>query len=135
MRQLIFSNPVAKKQLESILHPLIRTQMFAQAEAFAGISPYALLVIPLLYESGNYLEKLQRTLVVDCSETTQIQRTIQRSGLPEEEVIRIIAQQIPRAERLQCADDVIQNDAALAPLKQQVIQLHQHYLELSSGSD
>lgn len=132
MRRLIFSDADARQRLEAILHPLIRMQMLAQTEAAA---PYTLLVIPLLFETGDYLELLQRTLAVDCAEATQIARAMQRSGLSEGEVRAIMAQQIPRAERLRRADDIIRNDAGPDALGSQVDTLHRRYIALSAGSD
>lgn len=139
MRQLIFSDHAAKLQLEAILHPLIRAQIIVQVEN-ASInstlaSPYLLLVIPLLFETLSYRELVQRTLVVDCAETIQIARTMQRSGLDEQTVRTIMASQITRAERLRLADEIIQNDGNLDTLRQQVGQLHQHYLAISTGID
>ena len=134
MRQLVFSDPAAKQRLEGILHPLIHAQMLAQARV-ANTSPYLLMVVPLLFETQNYLELVQRTLVVDCAESTQVARAMQRSGLGEQEVRAIMAQQISRIERLQRADDIIQNDGDLQSLRQQVEQSHRHYLALSAGSD
>ena len=135
MRQLVFSDISAKQRLEAILHPLIRLQMLAQAEASSEISPYLLLVIPLLFETSNYLPLVRRTLAVDCAEDTQIARAMQRSGLTEQEVRAIMAQQISRSERLRVADDIIQNDAGLDTLRQQVADLHWRYIALSAGSD
>lgn len=130
MRQRIFSDSTAKQNLESILHPLISAQMLAQAQR--SVSPYLLLVVPLLFEAANYRELVQHTLVVDCNEATQIARTMQRSALCEPEVRSILAQQMPRAERLRLADDVVSNDGSIDDLRQQVAQLHQHYLHRSS---
>lgn len=135
MRQLVFSDPVAKQRLEAILHPLIRAQVRAEAEATAPAVPYALLVIPLLFETGSYRELMRRTLAVDCAEETQIARAMRRSGLDEQEVRAIMAQQIARTERLKRADDVITNDSDMDNLRQQVARLHQRYLAFSSGSD
>lgn len=131
MRQLIFADHAAKLKLEAILHPLIRAQMLAQVDN-ANInsslaSPYLLLVIPLLFETLSYRESVDRTLVVDCAETTQVLRTIKRSGLDEQAVRAIMASQITRAERLRLADEIIQNDGNLDALRQQVHQLHLHY--------
>ena len=134
MRRTVFSDPAAKKRLEGILHPLIRTQMLAQAKTH-GASAYLLLVVPLLFETQNYRELAQRTLVIDCAEDTQVARAMRRSGLSEEEVRAIMAQQITRAERLRRADDIIQNDGDLQSLRQQVALSHQRYLTLSAGSD
>jgi len=130
MRELVFSDPGAKNTLERILHPRILSVMLEQAEA--ARSPYLLLVVPLLFETPNYRALAQRTLVVDCSEETQVARTMRRNGFSEAEVRAIIAQQIPRAERLRLADDVIHNEGAKDDLRQQVLQLHQTYLNRSS---
>ena len=140
MRQLVFSDPIAKQRLEGILHPLIRVQMLAQVRAAntdhsASASPYLLLVVPLLFETQNYRGLVQRTLAVDCAETTQIARAMRRSGLSEHEVRAIMAQQITRVERLRCADDIIQNDADPDALRLEVEQLHQRYLVIFTGSD
>jgi dephospho-CoA kinase len=131
MRQLVFSDTAAKKRLENILHPLIRAQMQALAQA-ATSSPYVLLVVPLLFEAQYYRELVQRALVVDCPEETQILRAMQRSALSETEVRAIMAQQISRTERLRLADDVIRNDGSLNELRQQVLKLHRVYLDHSS---
>jgi dephospho-CoA kinase len=135
MRQLIFSDHAAKLKLETILHPLIRAQMMAQIDSANAdstcISPYLLLVIPLLFETKNYQKLVQRTLVVDCAESIQIGRTVQRSGLDEQTVRAIMASQISRVERLRLADEVIQNEGNLDALRQRVGQLHQLYLAIS----
>ncbi|CAH1189948.1 dephospho-CoA kinase [Candidatus Nitrotoga sp. BS] len=137
MRQLIFADHAAKLKLEAILHPLIRAQMLAQVDN-ANInsrlaSPYLLLVIPLLFETLSYRELVHRTLVVDCAETTQVARTIERSGLDEQAVRAIMASQITRAERLRLADEIIQNDGTLDALRQQVRQLHLNYKTISQA--
>ena len=135
MRQLVFANTHAKQQLEAILHPMIRSQMLAKIAAVAPHTPYVLLVIPLLFENQNYRELVQRTLVVDCSEATQITRTMQRSGLNETDVRAVMAQQISRETRLRQADDLIQNEHDLSSLSAQVERLHQRYLAQNVGSD
>ncbi len=133
MRQRVFSDPAARLQLEAILHPLIRVQMLAQAET--STAPYLLLVVPLLFEAAGYLGLVQRTLVVDCTEVLQVARAMQRGGLDEQTVRAIMATQMPRAERLRRADDVIQNNGSPDDLRRQVEQLHQRYLAISAGSD
>jgi dephospho-CoA kinase len=134
MRQLVFSDTAAKQRLEAILHPLIRLQMLVQEKAYAELSPYLLLAIPLLFETANYLALVQRTLVVDCAETIQIERTIQRSGLTEHQVRAIMARQIARSERLRLADDVIQNNTDREALRLQVAHFHRLYIDLSTRS-
>lgn len=134
MRQLIFSDPAAKLRLEAILHPLIREQMLQQI-AMANSSSYLLLVIPLLFETNAFLDLVQHTLVVDCAETTQVTRAMLRSGLYQQTVRDIMAAQISRAERLQRADAIIDNDGDLDNLKQQVHLLHQRYLAAGRTGD
>ncbi len=131
MRRLVFADPVTKKRLEAILHPMIRAQMLAQASN-VGPAPYALLVVPLLFETRGYHDIVGRVLVVDCAPEIQIVRTMRRSGLGRKEVRAIMAQQIGREERLKQADDIIRNDADMANLHQQVEHLHRRYLTFST---
>jgi dephospho-CoA kinase len=134
MRERVFSDAGAKARLEAILHPAIydRAQYLAAA---ATQAPYTLLVVPLLLESQNYQGWVQRTLVVDCPEESQISRTMQRSGLDRNAVLAIMAQQIDRSRRLALADDIIRNDSDLAALENQVFRQHNKYLTLATGSD
>ncbi|MBA0902667.1 MAG: dephospho-CoA kinase [Candidatus Nitrotoga sp.] len=130
MRQLVFSDSAARRRLEAVLHPLIHAQLLAHAEinnVSGAQHSYLILVIPLLFESSNYRQLVQRTLVVDCTEEAQIARTMQRSHLDEKIVRAIMASQVTRTERLRHADNVIQNNGDLNTLRQQVDQLHQHY--------
>lgn len=133
MRQRVFSDLQAKLRLESILHPLILEQARFQSDSTSA--PYVMLVIPLLFESGAYQQWLQRTLVVDCSEETQIRRAVLRSSLDESMVRAIMSQQLLRSQRILLADDVIQNDGDISALKAQVEKLHQLYLDLSERSN
>jgi len=126
MRALIFSDAAAKQRLEQILHPLIFEQAKAQLRQLQA-SPYIVVVVPLLPESRTFRQLVQRVLVVDCDEHTQIARVIGRSRMSEAEVRAIIARQTPRAERLQLADDIIHNDAGLDSLAGQVAALHERY--------
>jgi len=127
MRARVFADPSARKRLEAILHPMIREESERRLAAGAD-APYAILMVPLLVESGNYRERVDRIAVVDCAEATQIARVMSRNGLSREEVERILAAQATRAERLAAADDVIDNDGALAALAPQVERLHSRYL-------
>jgi dephospho-CoA kinase len=130
MRRLCFSDPVARQSLEAILHPLIRGESAARCQR-AGHAPYALLVVPLLVESGAYREHVRRILVVDCDETQQIARVMARSALTEEEVRAIMATQTSRTERLAAADDVLPNTSAPDDLQTRVSALHRRYVELA----
>ena len=132
MRAIVFSDPQAKRQLEAILHPLIRAESRSRIAAATG--PYVILVVPLLLETGAYADLVSRVLVVDCDEKLQIARTMARSGLDEDQVRSIMKAQLLRRERLQRADDVLQNDADIAALRTQVEALHQRYLELARAT-
>ena len=109
MRALAFADLPTRRRLESILHPLIS----AEAERQAAASTARILVfdIPLLVESKEWRARLDRILVIDCSEATQIARVTQRSGWAADAVRAVIAQQASREERRACADVVIANDA------------------------
>jgi len=131
MRELVFSDPQQKRRLEAFLHPLIRAESARLISAAKG--PYALLVVPLLIESAGYRERVGRVLVVDCPEEFQLARVRQRSGLPEDEIRRIIASQVQRGKRLAAADDVIDNSGPVSALQQQVRKLHETYLKLSAA--
>ena len=132
LRRRVFSDDAARRQLESILHPRIRTVVAQRLATLAA--PYALVVIPLLVETGGYRDVLNRVLVVDCPEEIQIARVMARSGLARHEVEAILAAQAGRAARLAVADDVILNTATPAVLQTEVAALHQRYLEFASSS-
>lgn len=133
MRGLVFSDPQARARLEAILHPLILARMLEDAEDPTD-APYVLMVVPLLFESPGFRKIVDRTLVVDCSEETQIARTMARSALSRQAVQAIMAQQMPRTGRLQLADDIIDNAGGMESLRAQVLRLHQLYLDRSSQS-
>lgn len=130
MRRLVFADPAARERLEAILHPLIRT--LSAERCRLALSPYVILAVPLLVESGTYRERCDRIVAVDCPEGLQISRVMARNGLAEAEVRAIMATQASRGERLAVADDVITNDHDLANLEKQVGELHRKYLQLSS---
>lgn len=130
MRQRVFADPAARSRLEAILHPLIRQQ--SEARCRAASSPYVILAVPLLIESGDFRQRCQRIVVVDCPERLQIERVMARNGLSEAEVRAIMAAQATRSHRLAAADDVVVNDADLAALNSQVEALHSKYLCLSA---
>ena len=132
MRGLIFSDAAAKQRLELLLHPLIREHAKAQLRQLQD-KPYIRIVVPLLPESQAFRQLVQRVLVVDCDENTQVARVTGRSKMTEAEVRAIIARQTPRTERLQMADDIIRNDAGLDSLTGQVSVLHEHYSNTQNG--
>jgi dephospho-CoA kinase len=133
IRHLIFSNSDAKQRLERILHPLILKQAIAQIQLLQT-KPYIVVVVPLLPVSPEFRQLVQRVLVVDCDETSQVSRVMGRSGIEEAEVRDIIAHQTRRAERLQLADDVIHNDAGFDSLAEQVSILHEHYSGMQNSN-
>jgi dephospho-CoA kinase len=125
MRERVYADPAARKQLEEIIHPLVGRESERQvAAAAAKGAPCVVFDIPLLVESGRWRQRVDRVLVVDCSEETQVARVVVRSGLKPEEVRAIIAAQAPRAVRLAAADVVICNEAlTLQELAAEVAQL------------
>ncbi len=130
LRQRVFSDPVARALLESILHPPIKALMM---ERLAGLAtPYAVIVIPLLFETGQQV-LADRVLVVDVPEALQVERVARRSQLSEEEVRRIVASQIPRQERNARADDLIDNSGDLRALDPRIQRLHAGYLRLAEA--
>ena len=130
MRRLVFADPSARVRLEGILHPLIR-QLSAE-RCRAACSPYVVLAVPLLVESGTYRERCDRIVVVDCPEYLQIERVMARNGMSVDEVKAIMAAQATRQQRLAVANDVVVNDADQAKLFAQVSALHRMYLMLSA---
>ena len=129
LRQHIFNDSEAKTRLEQILHPKIRATMRKQLEETDA--PYAILSIPLLFETGQN-KTVDRVLVVDCLPDIQLRRVMQRDGGSEREAQSIIDSQSDRNLRLAAADDVIENNGTLSELKARVEQLHQKYLTLST---
>ena len=95
MRRLVFADPAARGRLEAILHPLIGA--LSDERCRDAVSPYVILAVPLLVESGTYRERCQRIVAVDCPESLQISRVMARSGLSEAEVRAIMAAQASRA--------------------------------------
>lgn len=129
IRELVFSDPAAKTALENILHPLIRKE--CQRQLDASQSPYTILSVPLLIESPFWSSSIDRLLVVEAPEALRIERVVQRSHLTPEAVKKIISTQATTAQRLDAADDVIENVATCEMLKASVLKLHSLYLALT----
>jgi dephospho-CoA kinase len=129
MRDHVFADPGAKRALEALLHPMIREESAQRIAASAG--PYVIHVVPLLIESPDYRRRVDRVLVVDAPEETQVERVRARSGLAADEVRAIMRGQLSRAERLAAADDVIDNGGSRDALRKQVGALHQKYLQFA----
>ena len=133
MRALVFAAPARRKALEGILHPLIQATVHDElsrlAEAdLASRPPYILIAVPLLVESGHWLHRVDRVLVVDCPEEVQVARVMARSGLSEAQVRGIMSAQASRAQRLAVAHAVIDNGGSLADTAAQVDRLHARFL-------
>jgi dephospho-CoA kinase len=132
LRDIVFSDPKQREVLEQILHPLIQSrtaQLLSEVEA-----GYVILVIPLLIEA-KMSEWVDRILVVDVSEETQLQRLCLRDQVGVEQAKAVMSAQLSREERLAYADDIIENDSAsLELLSQAVLELHQRYCQLSQTS-
>lgn len=120
MRELAFRDTQVRKQLEAILHPLISAQ--TEQEAQAATTPVVVFDVPLLVESGTWRQRVDRVLVVDCEEQTQIERVMKRSGWTREAVQSVLDQQASRAARRAVADAVILNEGKDLPtLKREVL--------------
>jgi len=129
LRRRIFNNDVDKKWLNKLLHPLIRSNIISQTKQ--AKSPYCILVAPLLIEN-NLLTMVDRVLVVDVSESTQITRTMTRDNISLQEVNAILASQTNRTARLEVANEVINNDnTCLEEIKNLVLSLDKKYLALT----
>lgn len=128
LREIVFHDPRAKKDLEAILHPGVHKEI---AERLAGISaPYGLAVVPLLVETGMS-DLFDRIIVVDCDEAEQIKRVMHRDACSEQHAQAVLLTQANRAARLAIATDVIHNGADLAQLDLAVKRLHYRLLELA----
>ena len=131
MRQRVFADVGAREQLEGILHPLIFDESVRQLALLTA--PFVLLAVPLLFEKPLYRTLVGRTLVVDCEPAFQRERVMQRSGLTLAEVDAIIAAQMPRAERLALADDVIENNGDVVALSLLVAEKYRYYQQYFSA--
>ena len=128
LREIVFSDPKARADLEALTHPAIGAAMEARSAAAGG--PYQILVIPLLVEK-NLAAHVDRVLVVDCEEQAQIRRLRARDGSTLEQAKAILSAQASRAARLKAADDVIRNDTDMNAVRSQVAALHARYLDLA----
>lgn len=131
LRSRVFANAAERKQLETILHPLVRQTI--QQELSGLDAAYCVISAPLLIEA-NLIDMVDRVLVVDADEEQQIQRVMARNGMSEMEVRQVLASQLTRTERLRHADDRIVNNADLSQLEDAVEQLHQRYMALAANS-
>jgi dephospho-CoA kinase len=129
MRELVFADSGARARLEAILHPAIRAEGERLVDAAAA--PYAMVGVPLLFETGGWLTRVRATLVVDCDEELQVLRASARPGMSAERVRSVMRAQWPRWRRLQLADDVVWNGGTLEALTPQCERLHSKYTRLA----
>jgi len=129
LRDIVFSDPKARADLEALTHPAIGAALEARSAVAGG--PYQILVIPLLVEK-NLAAHVDRVLVVDCDEELQVRRLRDRDGSTPQQVQAILKAQASRAARLKAADDVIHNDSDMSAVRDQVAALHARYLELAA---
>jgi dephospho-CoA kinase len=128
MRQLIFTDPARKSQLETILHPKIRHRIRALLADITA--PYCIVVIPLLLESRQS-DLVERILVVDCPEKEQLARVAARDSLSDNAIQAIIDSQADRNTRLAAADDIIVNDRGISELTGNILKLHKRYMDIT----
>ena len=135
LRTLVFADAHKRRELESILHPLIRADM--EERAARAVGPYLVLSIPLLIEGKSRDQggaRVDRILVVDVDETLQLQRLMSRdSTIGADEARAILASQASRSDRLRAADDVLTNSGTVPELRQAVDRLHAEYLRLAAA--
>lgn len=130
LRVKVFNNADERRWLEQLLHPLIAQEILRQLQQ--ATSPYAMLVSPLLFETGQK-NFVARTLLIDVPEAVQLARTAERDKVRESQVQAIIAAQMSRENRIAKADDIAVNDSSLSALHEKLAALHARYLALAQG--
>lgn len=130
MREKVFKDIAARKDLEGIMHPAIYEQALKEMEAHKD-APYQILAISLLFENNRYKNDVTRSLVIDCDEALQVERTMKRSGLSEEVVRGIMAAQVSRETRRKMAHDLIENNGTIDELRQKIEEIHKKYISLA----
>ncbi|CRZ21084.1 dephospho-CoA kinase [Kingella kingae] len=129
MREIVFADTQARQRLEGILHPLI-LQDIQIAQAACTNAVYGVIEVPTLIEHPTFQQLVLRILVVGCDEKVRIERVMQRSGLTEAAVRAIMQAQASDSERLQYADDYLDNTSSLHDLRDAVEKLHQKYSQI-----
>jgi len=129
LRGLVFEDDAKRRQLESLLHPLIRARTVAKLTEVR--TPYAIVAVPLLVET-DFGQLVDRVLVVDCPEHLQLERLMKRDAIPRAQALAILRAQADRATRLKAAHDVIDNSGSREATRTQVEQLHRRYLEYAA---
>ena len=129
LRDIIFTDNSQKKILESFLHPVIRENI--SSAVLASRSKYTIIMVPLIYETKS-MNQYDRILVIDCEEEIQLLRASNRDNSSLEDIQKILQSQATRQERLSIANEVIINNSSFETLREQVIQIHQTYMELTN---
>lgn len=127
MRALVFTQPEARAKLNDIMHPAIFDEALRQLAELEA-SAYVVLAIPLLQESQRYLPYIDHVLVIDCEESLQLERVMQRSGLTAQEARKIIDAQSSRQSRIEVADSVITNNGTRQEFEEKIEQFHKNYI-------
>ncbi|MDA8929509.1 dephospho-CoA kinase [Gammaproteobacteria bacterium] len=127
LRELIFSNPSKKKDLENIIHPIVRSAI--SNFIITSTSPYSIVMVPLIFETKSY-KNYDKIITVDCDLELQIARASSRDAQNKSQIKSIINKQASRKERLSISDDILINNSTLSDLKKQVNVLHTKYMEL-----
>ncbi|WP_448506781.1 dephospho-CoA kinase [Immundisolibacter sp.] len=130
LREVVFADPAQRLRLETILHPLINSRIRDRLQQVTG--PYCILAVPLLIESANLRALVSRVLVIDVPEEVQLARLMQRDRMSAEQSRAMLAAQASRAQRLEGADDVVDNATDIAALTHQLESVHARYLELAA---
>ena len=128
LRDEIFKNENKKEALESIIHPLVREEIFNFIENSNSV--YKIIMVPLIYET-NSQDFYDKIVVVDCKEENKIIRASKRDNKTKNDIINIMKNQASSDERMSIADEVIKNDSSLDDLKKQVIKVHQKLLGIN----
>ena len=128
LRKSIFEDKKIKKDIESILHPLILKECQNQIRELHNVL-YLILVVPLLFETSTYLKLINESLLIDCSEKTQIKRVNKRDGGDSKLTMLIIKSQVNRNQRITKADRIILNEGSLKNLSMKIEQFHENTLK------
>jgi dephospho-CoA kinase len=128
LRKSIFEDKKIKKDIESILHPLIFKECQNQIRELHNVL-YLILVVPLLFETSTYLKLINESLLIDCSEKTQIKRVNKRDGEDSKLTMLILKSQVNRNQRIIKADRIILNESSLESLSKKIKQFHENTLK------
>ena len=124
----VFSNPNCKKKLEEIMHPLIYKEFISTVKEIINV-PYIIVVVPLLFETTTYQEKINESLLIDCSEDLQLKRITKRDGMTNELAKKIMGAQMTRHKKITKANKVIGNDGSKNTLRTNILYYHENMLK------